>query len=135
MIRHPKYSYLQNLLQIYSMYMTCQAYKILGKRQNKRQRLKEHRGKEKTVSARCCKDRTNYEVVYCHRLMKDDSITHSYIGCNSVNDTTKGTMSTNPIQQPVYTSYLNLHLPCVTEWRHFLPALFRLDLVKQIVNY
>ena len=31
MIRHPRYSYLQNLLQIYPMYMTCQAYKILGK--------------------------------------------------------------------------------------------------------
>ena len=26
MIRHLRYSYLQNLLQIYSMYMTCQAY-------------------------------------------------------------------------------------------------------------
>ena len=38
MIRHPRYSYLQNLLHIYSMYMTCQAYKTLGKGQNKRQR-------------------------------------------------------------------------------------------------
>ena len=25
-IRHPRYSYLQNLVQIYSMYLTCQAY-------------------------------------------------------------------------------------------------------------
>ena len=46
-------------------------------------------------------------------LVKDVSITYSYIRSNNVNDTTKGTMSTKPIQQPVYTAYLNLHLPCL----------------------